>query len=108
MPSVGAGRLHGMLNVGGGELLLILLVALIFLGPQRLPDVARQVGQTVGTLRGLARSFQSELEAASRVPPQKSLPTSPETDTTKLAADARGIVEPLASDEEPLASDEEE
>ena len=31
-----------MLNVGGGELLIILLVALIFLGPSRLPDVARQ------------------------------------------------------------------
>ncbi len=55
-----------MLNIGGGELLIILLVALIFLGPQRLPEVARQVGQTVNTLRGLARGFQAELEAAAR------------------------------------------
>ena len=55
-----------MLNVGGWELLIILLVALIFLGPQRLPEVARQVGQTVNTLRGLARGFQAELEAAAR------------------------------------------
>lgn len=55
-----------MLNVGGYELLIILLVALIFLGPQRLPDVARQLGQTMSTLRSLASGFQAEMEAASR------------------------------------------
>nr|MCH9803045.1 twin-arginine translocase TatA/TatE family subunit [bacterium] len=33
-----------MLNIGGAELLIILLVALIFLGPQRLPEAARQLG----------------------------------------------------------------
>ena len=62
-----------MLNIGGGELLIILLVALIFLGPQRLPEVARQVGQTVNTLRGLARGFQAELEAAARPDPNRDL-----------------------------------
>lgn len=55
-----------MLNIGGGELLIILLVALVFLGPTRLPEVARQVGQTVSSLRSLASGFQAELEAASR------------------------------------------
>lgn len=55
-----------MMNIGGLELLVILLVALVFLGPERLPEVARQVGQTVNTLRGLARSFQTELESAAR------------------------------------------
>ena len=33
-----------MFNVGGGEVLVIALIALIVLGPQRLPDAARQVG----------------------------------------------------------------
>ena len=55
-----------MLNVGGPELLIILLVALIFLGPQRLPDVARQLGQTVSSLRSLASGFQAEIDAASK------------------------------------------
>lgn len=58
-----------MLNIGGGELLIILLMALIFLGPGRLPEVARQVGQTMSSLRGLARGFQAELEAAARPDP---------------------------------------
>ncbi len=55
-----------MLNVGGGELLIILLVALVFLGPQRLPEVARQLGQAASSLRSLASGFQAEIEAASR------------------------------------------
>lgn len=62
-----------MLNISGGELLIILLVALVFLGPERLPSVARQVGQTVSTLRGLARNFQAEIEAAAK-PDQPSPP----------------------------------
>ena len=55
-----------MLNIGGAELLIILLVALIFLGPQRLPDAARQLGQAVSSLRSLASGFQAEVEAASK------------------------------------------
>jgi Tat protein translocase TatB subunit len=55
-----------MLNVGGAELLILLLVALIFLGPQRLPEVARQLGQAVSSLRSLAAGFQAEIEAATK------------------------------------------
>lgn len=71
-----------MLNIGGGELAIILLVALVFLGPGRLPQVARQVGQTIATLRGLAQSFQSELEAAAK----PSTPELPASDTAAGAA----------------------
>lgn len=53
-----------MLNVGGAELLIILLLALVVLGPERLPGVARQIGQTVSSLRSMASSFQAEMEAA--------------------------------------------
>ena len=76
-----------MLNIGGGELLVILLVALIFLGPTRLPDVARQLGQTVNTLRGLARGFQAELEAAAR--PDTLTGPATGTNTAELAEKAR-------------------
>ncbi len=55
-----------MLNIGGWELGVILLVALVVLGPTRLPEVARQVGQTVSQLRSIAKGFQTELEAAAR------------------------------------------
>jgi Tat protein translocase TatB subunit len=53
-----------MFNVGGGELLVIMLVALIVLGPQRLPDAARQMGKAMGDLRRLSRGFQDEVRGA--------------------------------------------
>jgi sec-independent protein translocase protein TatB len=53
-----------MFNVGGGELIVIALIALIVLGPSRLPGAARQVGKTVGELRRLSTGFQNELRAA--------------------------------------------
>jgi|SoiMethySBSTD1v2_1073268.scaffolds.fasta_scaffold26869_6 sec-independent protein translocase protein TatB len=53
-----------MFNVGGGELLVILLVALIVLGPQRLPDAARQVGRVMGDIRRISNGFQQELKDA--------------------------------------------
>jgi sec-independent protein translocase protein TatB len=53
-----------MFNVGGGEFLVIALVALIVLGPQRLPDAARQVGKAMGELRRMSAGFQSDLKDA--------------------------------------------
>ena len=53
-----------MFNVGGGELLVILLLALIVLGPQKLPEVARQVGGMMRELRKVSSGFQDEMRAA--------------------------------------------
>ena len=53
-----------MFNVGGGELLVIVLVALIVLGPQRLPDAVRTVGRVVGEMRRISSGFQQELRDA--------------------------------------------
>lgn len=75
-----------MLNVGGPELLIILLVALVFLGPQRLPDLARQMGQAVSSLRSLASGFQAELEAASRPDPDTSMKLDGPTSTSEAIA----------------------
>ena len=53
-----------MFNVGGGELLVILLVALLVLGPTKLPGAARQVGKLVGELRRISHGFQTEIQNA--------------------------------------------
>jgi sec-independent protein translocase protein TatA len=44
-------------NVGPLEIVLVLVIALIVLGPQRLPDVARSVGKGM-------REFRSALASA--------------------------------------------
>lgn len=53
-----------MLNVGAPELLVILVVALLVLGPERLPGAARQVGKVVGDLRRMSAGFQAEIRDA--------------------------------------------
>ncbi len=51
-------------NLGGGEILVILLVALIVLGPTKLPPAVRQVGKVVGEIRRIGQGFQQELREA--------------------------------------------
>ena len=45
-------------NLGAGEILVILLVGLLVLGPQRLPAVGRQVGRVITEIRSVTRGFQ--------------------------------------------------
>ena len=44
--------------------MVIALIALIVLGPQRLPSAARQIGKTMGELRRMSSGFQQELRGA--------------------------------------------
>lgn len=53
-----------MFNVGGMELVAIGLVALVVLGPDRLPGAIRQVGAVVGQLKQVSHGFQTDLSAA--------------------------------------------
>jgi sec-independent protein translocase protein TatB len=53
-----------MFNVGGPEVLVILLVALIALGPAQLPEAARKVGKAMNEVRKVSTSFQRELTNA--------------------------------------------
>ncbi len=53
-----------MFNVGGPEVLVILLVALIVLGPQQLPKAMRSVGNAMSELRRLSSGFQEEIRSA--------------------------------------------
>ena len=50
-----------MLGVGLTELVVIIVVALVVFGPERLPEFARQAGRFVRQLRNLAQSAQTQL-----------------------------------------------
>lgn len=53
-----------MFNVGGGELLVIFLLALLVLGPDKLPESARKVGRVLTELRRMSQGFQDEVRSA--------------------------------------------
>lgn len=51
-----------MFDIGFSEILVIFILALIVLGPEKLPKVVREVGRWVGRARAMARQFQEQLE----------------------------------------------
>jgi len=58
-----------MFEVGFSELLLIMALALIVLGPEKLPKVASQVGRWMGRARAMARQFRETLEEEVQLEP---------------------------------------
>lgn len=51
-----------MLDIGFSEILLIFVLGLIVLGPEKLPRVAAQLGRWIGRARSMARQFREQLE----------------------------------------------
>ena len=49
-----------MFNIGFGELILILLVAFVIVGPRDLPKIAAALGRGVRSIRRLMREFEEE------------------------------------------------
>ena len=51
-----------MFGIDSSELAVVVILALIFIGPKDLPKVMRTVGYWVGRARGMARHFTSGIE----------------------------------------------
>ena len=50
-----------MFNLSGSEVIVILILALVILGPDKLPDAMRRAGRTWAELRKLSAGFQDEV-----------------------------------------------
>lgn len=53
-----------MFNLQGSELIIILLLALVVLGPEKLPDAMRKLGNFYAQMKKMSTSFQQEFRAA--------------------------------------------
>lgn len=75
-----------MFGLGFGEIVIILVLALVLLGPQRLPDAAKQLGKAMRDFKKATDDVKDQFESAmyederrvrAAPPPPESSPESP-------------------------------
>lgn len=99
------------LGIGYQELLLVLVLMLVVVGPERLPGMAYQIGRAVRTLQTYARQVRDEFSDEIGYIEEQYKTVKGEVDSTraslrqeqlKLSNELRDATEPLRAD--PLAS----
>jgi sec-independent protein translocase protein TatB len=90
------------LGIGPLELIVVLVIALIVVGPERLPELARSVGKTMRDIRamsqGLMAEWQREIESVAEVDPGEDLRKTLTTPFKEVQADFQQAVRaPLTS-----------
>lgn len=87
-----------MFGLGFGEIVIILVLGLVLLGPQKLPEVAKQAGKLMREFRkatdGLKGQFEAELYAEEHKPVR---PTIAPPSAPPVAAIAAASAVPAAS-----------
>lgn len=72
-----------MFGLGFGELILIFLIALIFIGPKKLPELAKGLGKGIREFQNAAKGFSDQLQNEDETPKK-------ETTTPPQVVDALG------------------
>lgn len=97
-----------MFGIGTGELLLLLVIALIVLGPERMPKLARDLGRAMAEFRKTSDELRNEflnadkyLDAAAgpATPAITAPPGAPEPALTEAAIATDAPVQPVEPDE---------
>jgi TatA/E family protein of Tat protein translocase len=83
-------------SLGSTELLFILVVALIFFGPRKLPNLARSMGKGLAEFRKASDDFKRTWER------EVALETSRLEDNTMLEAEHQPAYEPVATSAQPV------
>lgn len=56
-----------MFDIGFWELFIVAIIALLVLGPERLPGAIRSTSRTIRSIRNMATGFQNEIEQQLRI-----------------------------------------
>ena len=87
-----------MFDVGFWEILLILILALVVIGPERLPGAARQAGFFVGKARRYIEGVRSEVEEELDVNEFKRMLHNQEVQINELQQQIKSGVDDVAAD----------
>ena len=95
-----------MFDIGFSELVLVLIVGLVVLGPQRLPIAIRTVMGWVRTIRGLAANVQNELAQELKLQELKeSIKKAEELNLSSLSPELSKTVEELKQSADKMQQD---
>jgi sec-independent protein translocase protein TatB len=56
-----------MFGMGGSEIIVILVVALLFLGPDKLPDAAKKISKGIRDIKKQSRALQQQIEGDEQI-----------------------------------------
>jgi sec-independent protein translocase protein TatB len=87
-----------MFDVGFWEILLILILALVVIGPERLPSAARKAGYFVGKARRYIEGVRSEVESELDVNEFKRMLHNQEVQINELQEQVKSGVNDVKSD----------
>lgn len=95
-----------MFDIGFSELLLIFIVGLVVLGPQRMPVAVRTLMKWVRTIRGLAANVQNELSQELKLQElQDSIKKAENLNLKTLSPDLAKTVDELKASAEKMKAD---
>lgn len=93
-----------MFGLGMPEILLILAIALIVIGPQKLPDLAKTLGRAMGEFKKAAQEFKRSIDVETTVKDIKDI-NLPKTDLKDILKEANTKEEPFSSVKSNTVSD---
>jgi sec-independent protein translocase protein TatB len=104
-----------MFGLGFGEIVIIAILALLVLGPDRLPDAAKTIGKTLRDLRRATDDIKGQIETElytderkaakpALVPPVPATPPRPAGPPPPASAENVPGLEAALAEPEPLAS----
>ena len=67
-------------GVGLPEVTVILVIALLIFGPKKLPELGKQLGKTLKSLKKASNEFQNEIDKVINEPEEKAIEESNKTD----------------------------
>src|SRR5262245_40968314 len=90
-----------MLDIGVQELLVLMVIALLVFGPDKLPDLGRRLGRAMREFRRASDEFRATIESNLNLHEESILPpsspsTSSATAATDEAAPAPAVASPVA------------
>ena len=97
-----------MFGVDTSELLLIAVIALVFIGPKDLPRAMRTAGKWVGKVRGMARHFNSGIEAMVREAELEEMEKQWREENERIMREFPGNADVMLPGAVPLAAAEDE